>query len=258
MAEPPSSAEMRFGKIDDIKSRIAAAIGFFPAIPLRSSGPRGWLLVRRTGRRHHAGLRLHPAASAAGYRGREAHAEVCHRDPEPAEPRWRLADLQRWAVKYQRVGEGILRVEDGGVQPGPSAAEAGTRAHPGARRRDRGQHLYQDLSLLSRSVRLRRGSGNSAGDRAVPQLVLVQSVRNFIVVARHPGAVVDRVREEAVQENSGGAGYRRAVRRRPQQEPASPALGGEADQLAQLLPGARPADSLLRAGSRSSAAFACA
>ena len=35
-----------------------------------------------------------------------------------------------------------------------------------------------------------------------PQLVLVQPVRNFFVVARHPGAAFDRVRQEAVQEDS--------------------------------------------------------
>ena len=45
------------------------------------------------------------------------------------------------------------------------------------------------------------------GDRAFPQLVLVQHLRNFVVVARHPRPALHRVREEAVQENSRRNGH---------------------------------------------------
>ena len=47
--------------------------------------------------------------------------------------------------------------------------------------------------------------GRPAGDRAVSQLVLVQHLRDLVVVARHPGAALDRLCEEAVQEDSGRA-----------------------------------------------------
>ena len=57
-----------------------------------------------------------------------------------------------------------------------------------------------------RAVRLRRCPGDSAGDRSVSQLVLVQHLRNFLVVARHSGAAVDLLRQEAVQEDSRGDG----------------------------------------------------
>ena len=138
-----------------------------------------------------------------------------------------------------------------------SATGEGARAHSGHGRRDRGQHLHQDLSVLPRPVRLRRGAGDSAGDRAVSQLVLVQHLRDFVVVARHPGAAVDRLCQEAVQEDSRRAGHRRAV-----SSAAAPrancgcSWAQEADQLAEFLPGARPAGALFRAGARSPAALA--
>jgi squalene-hopene/tetraprenyl-beta-curcumene cyclase len=52
------------------------------------------------------------------------------------------------------------------------------------------------------AIRLRCGAGGSTGDRALSQLVLVQYLRNFFVVARHPGAAFDLLCQEALQENS--------------------------------------------------------
>src|SRR6267142_2070202 len=46
----------------------------------------------------------------------------------------------------------------------------------------------------------------SAGDRSFPQLVLVQHLRDFLVVARHPGAAFHLLCEKAFQENSGRNG----------------------------------------------------
>ena len=40
--------------------------------------------------------------------------------------------------------------------------------------------------------------GDPARDRAVSQLVLVQHLRNLVLVARHPGAAFHLLREEAV------------------------------------------------------------
>ena len=70
--------------------------------------------------------------------------------------------------------------------------------------------------------------GDSAGDRAVSELVLVQYLRNFFVVARHSGAAFDLLREEAVQEDSRRNGSGGAFRRRARQVAHAPALGEEA------------------------------
>ncbi len=40
-----------------------------------------------------------------------------------------------------------------------------------------------------------------------PEVVLLQHLRDFVLVARHPGTALDRLREEAVQEDSAGAGH---------------------------------------------------
>src|SRR5258706_11281970 len=125
-----------------------------------------------------------------------------------------MEHLRRGAVEHQCFGEGLFWVEAGGILRGPSGDGACAGKDSGDGRRYRSQYFHQDISLLLRAVRLRRGSGRSARDRTVPQLVLVQYLRNFVVVARHSGAVVDLLRQEAVQEDSARNGCRRTVRRR--------------------------------------------
>ena len=193
---------MRFGKIDDIKSRVAAAIDASRQVSVFHPAPR-----KATGAANWAPTPLwNPTTSCCtGCWAREdpARTQKCANEIlNRPERRRRLADLQRRPVEHQRVGEGVFRAEDGRLLARSSAAGEGARAHSGAGRRDRGQHLHQDLSLLPGPVRLRRGAGDSAGDRAVSQLVLVQHLRDFFVVARHSGAAVDCLRQEAVQEDS--------------------------------------------------------
>ena len=52
-------------------------------------------------------------------------------------------------------------------------------------------------------------------DRSLSQLVLLQYLRDQFLVPRHPGPALDHLREEALQEDSAGAGHRRALRGRP-------------------------------------------
>ena len=87
------------------------------------------------------------------------------------------------------------------------------------------QHLHQDVSLRAGPVRLRCGARHSAGDRPLSQLVLLQYLRDFVVVALHPGAAGHHLREKAVQEDSARAGHRRALRRRPRERHPPPAHG---------------------------------
>ncbi len=111
----------------------------------------------------------------------------------------------------------------------PVLVKARECAEPG--RRGGVQYLHQDLSLRSGPVRLRCGAGDSAGDRSVSELVLLQHLRDQCLVARHPGAAFDHLREEAVQEDPAGAGHRRAFRRRPRKHRPAPALGPQAPHL---------------------------
>ena len=53
------------------------------------------------------------------------------------------------------------------------------------------QHLHQDLPVFDRAVRLRRGACDSSRDRSLPELVLLQHLRDFVVVAGDPGSAVD-------------------------------------------------------------------
>ena len=87
----------------------------------------GGLLVRRTDRRHHAGIRLHPAAALAASAGRDAGGI---RRPRRASTRAaridsgapvagrRLQHLRRRSVGSQRHHQGVLRAETGRHRPG--------------------------------------------------------------------------------------------------------------------------------------------
>ena len=108
--------------------------------------------------------------------------------------------------------------------------------------------------MLFRPVRLRRRSCDSPRDRAFSELVLVQHLRDFLVVARHPGAALHLLRQKTFQEDSAGNGRGRVVRRRHAEVAHAPALGQKDRLLAKLLSGAGPADSL--AGARTRASFA--
>src|ERR1035441_9550094 len=117
------------------------------------------------------------------------------------------------------------------------------------------QHVYQDLPLLPGPVRVRRSAGGSAGDYYLSEVVLLQHLRDFGVVAGHPGAAVDCLRQEAVQEDSAGAGNRRAFRRRASQCGPAPEVGPQtSDRVAEFLPRAGPHYALVRAHSYTSIA----
>ena len=159
---------MRFGKIDDIKARVAAAI----------DASRKFLFSQQ--------------APDEGYWCGELGADstlvsdyiLLHRLLGTEDP-----------VRTEKCANEILtRQNDDGGFPiyngGPSNISASVKAyfalkmagyspdHPAmvkARRthsrdgrRDRSQHLHQDLSLLPWPVRVRRSTGDSARDRALP------------------------------------------------------------------------------------------
>ena len=129
------------------------------------------------------------------------------------------------------------------------------RVGAGAWRRRGVQHLHQNVSLCTGRVRLRRRARHSAGDCPLSQVVLLQYLRNLLVVAVHPRAAGHHVRQKAVQENPPGAGNRRALRRRPRQlHPASARRSQAPHLLAQFLSGSRPPDALVRGGAHSPAA----
>src|SRR6202044_2929662 len=98
----------------------------------------------------------------------------------------------------------------------------------------------QDLSLLFWSIRLRRGSSRSARNCAVSELVLVQYLRDFFVVARHTGAAFHLLREETVQKDSRRDGRGGAFCRRTRQVAHASAGGRDTGFLGQLFSGAPP------------------
>ncbi len=119
MAEalPPNPGEMRFGKMDDIKARVAAAIDASRKYLFSLQHPEegywsGELGADTTLESDY--ILLH---RLLGTEDAEAHAEVCQRNPVAPEPRRWMADLQRRPVQHQRVGEGVLCLEDGGLRP---------------------------------------------------------------------------------------------------------------------------------------------
>ena len=192
---------MRFGKIDDLVSRVAAAI----------DGARNCLFSEQHEEGYWCGELEADATLEADYI--MLHVLLGTGNPE------RMAKAARYILQHQN--------EDGGwgiYADGPSNISASVKCyfglklagyaadHPdtgsrpqedsGNGRGHRGQYFHQDLSLLFRAVRLRRGAGHPAGDRSVSEVVLVQYLRDFVVVAGHSGAAVDLLRQEAFQENS--------------------------------------------------------
>ena len=196
------AAKLRFGKIEELGSRVGAAV----------DAARKFLFSQQ----HEEGYWCGELEADTTLESDYILLHTLLGTGEPGALRRRPRD---WILSHQN--------EDGGwsiYADGPSNISASVKAYFGLKlagytarssgdgsgpqedsrdgRRDRSQHLYQDLSVLLRAVRLRRGSGDSAGDRAVSELVLVQHLRNFFVVARHPGAALDLLRQEAIQEDS--------------------------------------------------------
>src|SRR5207249_10865604 len=165
--------------------------------------------------------------------------------PAAPERRWRLEHLRCWALQRQRFGEGLLRLEAGRIYGRPCRSRARSEEDSGNGRGHQSQYLYQNLSVLLWAVRLRCCACNPAGDRTLSQMVLVQHLRDFIVVARHSGTTVDLLREKAIQEDSGGKGGGRALCWGTGQVAHALALGRQSNFLAQFLPGIGPHDTLV-------------
>ena len=89
-----------------------------------------------------------------------------------------------------------------GIPARRSAAGQVPRVGSGARRRGGVQHLHQNVSLRAGRVRLRRGARHSAGDCSLSQVVLLQYLRDFLLVALDSGSAGHHVRQKAVQEDS--------------------------------------------------------
>ena len=78
-----------------------------------------------------------------------------------------------WALKFA------------GPLPARAAHGGRAQAHQGARRHPQGQHLHQILSGPVRPIRLARRAHDPAGDHAVPEVVLLQSLRDVGLDPRH-------------------------------------------------------------------------
>ena len=99
------------------------------------------------------------------------------------------------------VSYGVERVscpETDGLRRRAPAHGRGAQQGARAWRRGRVQHLHQNLSVRAWPVRLRRRACGSAGDAAVSELVLLQYLRDQLVVARHPRPAFDHLREKTV------------------------------------------------------------
>ena len=107
---------MRFGKIDDIKSRVAAAIDasrrFLFSIQDREDGYWCGELGADTTLVSDYILLHRLLGTEIG-----AHAEVCHGNSEPAECRWRLADLQRGPSNVSASVKAYFALKMAGYRP---------------------------------------------------------------------------------------------------------------------------------------------
>ena len=111
------------------------------------------------------------------------------------------------------------------------------------------QYFHQDLSVRAGAVRLGRGARRSAGDRAVSELVLLQHLRDFVVVARDPGSAVDRYAKKPFKKIPAEMGIDELFVGGRRSAPA-PAVGDKKlVSLAQLLPGDGPHDALFASAS---------
>ena len=213
--------------------------------------------MRRARSRLDARGRLHLSAHAARKRRSRPPPARLHGDDALPERGRQLEHLSRRPRQHLALGQVLLLSQAHGHSARRSAPGKVPRVGSGSRRRHRLQHLHQNVSLRAGPVRLRRRARHSAGDRSFSQLVLLQYLRNLGVVALDSRAAGHHVRQEAVQENSAGAGNRRAVRRRPRQLHPAPARRSQAPHLlAQFFPGLRPHDALVRSRAHSPAAQA--
>ena len=96
---------------------------------------------------------------------------------------------------------------DGHWRRRPAAHEV-PRVDSRPRRRGGLQHLHQNVSLRAGPVRLRRRPRHSPGDRSLSQLVLLQYLRDLLLVALDPCAAGHHLRQKAVQEDPPRAGHR--------------------------------------------------
>ena len=161
-----------------------------------------------------------------------------HRDDALPERRRQLEHLSRRAGQHLALGQVLLLRQAHGNRGRRSPPRQVPRVGSRAWRRCRLQHLHQNVSLLDGPVRLRCRARHSAGDCPLSQLVLLQYLRNLIVVAVHHRSAGHHVRQKALQEDSAGAGNRRALRRRPRQLHSAPARRSQTSPLvAQLFPG---------------------
>jgi hypothetical protein len=189
-----------------------------PALPAASR----WVLVRGTRSRLDARGRLHLSAHAAGKRRSGPAQRALHRDDALPERGRQLEHLSRRSGQHLALGQVLLLGQADGRRRGRSAPGQVPRVGSGAWRRGRVQHLHQDVSLRAGRVRLRRGARHSAGDCSLSQMVLLQHLRDFFLVAVDSCSAGHHVRQKALQEDSLRAGNRRAI------------VGGRANSILRL------------------------
>ena len=177
------------------------------------------------------------------------------RDPALPECGRQLEPLPGRSGQHLAGRQVLPGLQADGYGRGRSAPREMPSMGPGAWRRRRMQYIRQDLPLLDRPVRLRRRAGHSPGDRAFSELVLLQRLRDLVLVPLDPGAAGDHLRQEALQGDPARAGHRRALCRRPGGRDARPPVGPQPRLVAQFLPRGGPDAS---PGRRPRASFRCA
>src|SRR5580658_7599491 len=125
-----SEPQLRFGKIDGLASRVAAAM----------SAARKLLFSTQHEDGYWCGELEADTTLESDYI--LLHTLLGTGDPE------RFRKAANWIVQHQHLGEGVFRIEAGGTRGRSSRAAARPQEDPRTRRSHRGKHLHQDLSVL--------------------------------------------------------------------------------------------------------------
>ena len=196
-----SVPQMRFGKIDDLGSRVAVAL----------DAARNFLFSQRHEDGYWCGELEADTTLESDYillhtllgTGNQARLDKAARNilnHQNADGGWSI--FPRGPSNISASVKAYFGLKLAGFSRGSSRPRPRPREDSRHGRCDRSQYIHQDLSLFFWAVRLRCGAGDSAGDRAVSELVLVQYLRNLFLVAGHAGAAFDLLCKEAVQEDS--------------------------------------------------------
>ena len=155
-----SAPQMRFGKIDDLSSRVAVGIDAARKYLFSGQHEDGyWCGELEADTTLEADYIILHTLLGSENRPRPQGSELYPGAPERG---WRVEHLQRRSDQSQCLGEVLFWAEAGGLQRRFSCARARPENHSRTGRSDGSQHFHQALPLLLRTIRLRRGTGDSS------------------------------------------------------------------------------------------------